>query len=47
MSNQELEKLIAELNKKMHRAAADLNFEEAAVIRDRITEIRKTIDNNG
>ncbi len=47
MSNKELEKLIGELNKKMHRAAADLNFEEAAQIRDRITEIRKTMDENG
>ena len=47
MSDKELEKLIKELNKKMHRAAADLNFEEAALIRDQITEIRKTMDNNG
>ena len=47
MDERELEKLIKELNKKMHRAAADLNFEEAAAIRDRITEIRKTIENNG
>lgn len=46
MNASELEKLIRELNKKMHRAAADLNFEEAAAIRDKITEIRKTIDNN-
>ncbi len=46
MNAKELEKLIRELNKKMHRAAADLNFEEAAAIRDKITEIRKTIDNN-
>lgn len=47
MSDKELEKLIKELNKKMHREAADLNFEEAALIRDQITEIRKTMDNNG
>lgn len=47
MDDRELEKLIKELNKKMHRAAADLNFEEAAAIRDQITEIRKTIDKNG
>ncbi|MCM1308795.1 MAG: UvrB/UvrC motif-containing protein, partial [Butyrivibrio sp.] len=47
MSAKELEKLIGELNKKMHRAAADLNFEEAAQIRDKITEIRKTMDENG
>jgi excinuclease ABC subunit B len=47
MSDKELEKLIKELNKKMHRAAAELNFEEAAVIRDQITNIRRVIDNNG
>ena len=47
MSDKELEKLIKELNKKMHRAAAELNFEEAAAIRDKITEIRKVMDNNG
>ena len=47
MDNHELEKLIKELNKKMHRVAAELNFEEAAAIRDRITEIRKMMDNNG
>ncbi len=46
MSNTELEKLITELNKKMYRAAADLNFEEAAYLRDKITEIRKTIADN-
>lgn len=46
MSRRELEKLIKELTKKMHKAAADLNFEEAAQIRDRITEIRKTMDDN-
>ncbi len=47
MSDKELEKLIKELNKKMHRAAAELNFEEAAAIRDQITNIRRVIDNNG
>ena len=47
MDNKELEKLIGELNKKMHRAAADLNFEQAAILRDEITKIRKMMDNNG
>lgn len=47
MSDKELEKLIKELNKKMYRAAAELNFEEAAQIRDQITMIRKTMDDNG
>ncbi len=46
MNRRELEKLIKELTKKMHKAAADLTFEEAAQIRDRITEIRKTMDDN-
>ncbi len=46
MDNNELSKLIHELSKKMHRAAADLNFEEAAQLRDQITEIRKHIDND-
>ena len=46
MNHRELEKLIKELTKKMHKVAADLNFEEAAQIRDRITEIRKTMDDN-
>jgi excinuclease ABC subunit B len=47
MDDKELEKLIKELNKKMHKAAAELNFEEAAEIRDRITEIRRIMDDNG
>ena len=47
MDNKELEKLIGEINKKMHRAAADLNFEQAAILRDEITKIRKMMDNNG
>ena len=46
MNDKELRALITELNKKMHKAAAELNFEEAALIRDRITQIRKTMDNN-
>lgn len=44
MDEKELMKLIHELNKRMHRAAAELNFEEAAKIRDEITEIRKHMD---
>lgn len=41
MSRKELEKLIRELSKKMRAAAAELNFEEAALYRDRIEEVRK------
>ncbi len=41
MSHQEIEKLIRELTKKMRSAAAELNFEDAAMYRDKIDEIRK------
>ena len=37
----ELRKLIAEVEKKMRRAAADLNFEAAAELRDRMLELKK------
>lgn len=41
MSEKELNKLISEYNKKMHKAAADLNFEEAAQLRDLIIDLKK------
>jgi excinuclease ABC subunit B len=40
MSEKELQKLMKELQKKMRKMAAELNFEEAAVIRDRLTQLR-------
>ena len=43
MDCKELEKLIKELTKKMHQAAAELNFEEAAMLRDRMIEIKKML----
>ncbi len=43
MDRKELEKLSRELTKKMHQAAAELNFEEAAVLRDRMVEIKKML----
>lgn len=43
MSHKELEKLLKELNKQMHRAAAELDFESAAQLRDRIIEIKKSM----
>ena len=41
MSRKELDKLIAEVKKKMERAAADLNFEAAAELRDKMLELKK------
>ena len=43
MSHKELEKLLKELNKRMHKAAAELDFEQAAELRDRIIEIKKNM----
>ena len=43
MDEKELKKLSKELEKKMHQAAAELNFEEAARLRDRMIEIKKML----
>ena len=43
MSVKELNKLVKEIQKKMHQAAAELNFEEAAVLRDRMLEVKKAL----
>ena len=43
MSDKELKKLKTLLEKNMHRAAAELNFEEAAMLRDKIIEVNKQI----
>lgn len=43
MSHKELEKLLKELSKQMHKAAAELDFEHAAQLRDRIIEIKKSM----
>ena len=43
MSRQELEKLAAEVQKKMKQAAAELNFEEAAKLRDKMIILKKQL----
>ena len=44
MSQAELEKLINKLTKQMRKAAADLNFEIAAELRDQLVELKKYLD---
>lgn len=43
MSDAELEKLIGKIQKKMKQAAADLNFEAAAELRDKMAELKKQL----
>lgn len=43
MSRKELEKLIGEVQKKMQKAATDLNFEAAAQLRDKMLELKKAL----
>lgn len=43
MSKKELEKVIAEIQKKMQSAAAELNFEAAAELRDKMVELKKNL----
>ena len=43
MSRRELEKLVGEVQKKMQKAAADLNFEAAAELRDKMIELKKKL----
>ena len=45
MSRKELEKLVKEVEKKMKKAAADLNFESAAQLRDQMVELKKMLQN--
>jgi excinuclease ABC subunit B len=44
MSKKELEKLTATLAKKMKKAAAELDFESAAQLRDKLVELKKTLN---
>ena len=41
MSRDELEKLIGEVHKQMKKAAAELNFEAAATLRDQMISLKK------
>lgn len=43
MNRKELEKLIADVQKKMQKAASDLNFEAAAELRDKMLELKKAL----
>lgn len=45
MSRRELEELVKKLTKQMHTAAAELNFELAAELRDKMMEIKKQLLN--
>ncbi len=47
MSKKELEKLIGEIQKKMQAAAAELNFEAAAELRDKMIELKKNLNEMG
>jgi len=44
MNQEELEKLIAQVQKKMKKAAAELDFENAAMLRDKMVELKKVLN---
>ena len=44
MSREELEKLIRKVEKEMKAAAAELNFETAAELRDKMIDLKKNLD---
>lgn len=43
MSKKELEAVVKKLSKEMHTAAAELNFEKAAELRDKLIELKKEL----
>jgi len=45
MSKKELEAVIKKMTKDMHTAAAELNFERAAELRDKILELKRELLN--
>ena len=44
MSKDEIVKLVAKIEKQMRKAAADLDFETAAELRDKMVELKKQLD---
>ena len=44
MSEDEIQKLVAKIEKQMRKAAADLDFETAAELRDKMVELKKQLD---
>ena len=43
MSEKELNALVKKITKQMHTAAAELNFEQAAILRDKMIEVKKQL----
>ena len=46
MSREEIEKLLQTIEKKMKKAAAELDFETAAELRDKMIELKKRLEEN-
>ena len=44
MNRKELTKVIAQVEKQMRAAGADLNFEQAAELRDKMLELKKNLE---
>lgn len=44
MSREELEKLVKDISKQMKKAAAELNFEAAAELRDKLVELKRSLN---
>ena len=44
MSRKELTKLISQVEKQMRAAAADLNFEQAAELRDKVKQLEEKLE---
>ena len=44
MDEKELKQLISRIKKQMERAAANLDFENAAMLRDKMLELKKYLE---